>query len=276
MRELALIQTAKTPPSLHELDPTIPRHLARTVARAITKRPEQRFASMSELGAALRDSLARHTADVQTDRHSVRTGGAPSGAETAPDADRQSVRPLLIITEPLSGERFRASGTSVTSLSANTLPPVTRAPKAQVERGSRRGWRHRSLRRVLVAGAAVGTFAGGVTAAFLTSSQPSARNVNSAPAATAPTAIAARALPVAHSSPAREPVPPSVSAAAAPMAAQSAAATSAPPAVPASERDPQEAAAPKAKPPVKASRKEPPDTALSEPLAPPARKIWSE
>ncbi len=49
LREVIRVQLTETPPMLHELDPSIFRHVARFVQRAILKAAEQRYASMAEM-----------------------------------------------------------------------------------------------------------------------------------------------------------------------------------------------------------------------------------
>jgi serine/threonine protein kinase len=274
VRELALIQTARTPPSLDELDATIPRHLARVVARAITKRPEQRFSSMSELGAALRDSLARQAADVQTDRISLRAGTTPLNAAAGPDTDRESRQPTLVRTEPLSLPQVRVSSTSGATPSPNTLPPVTRVPKASNEHDPRRRrTRRASLRRVLAAGAAIGTIAGAVAASLVTlpKTPVEADKSESALAALAASSAATseplltqrderREKPTSSAARVQDGVP-----AASPAASAPAIAVVTP-----------QVALVKAKPRVRAERRASAKGSLTEPLAPPERKAWAE
>ncbi|HTQ04569.1 MAG TPA: serine/threonine-protein kinase [Polyangiaceae bacterium] len=162
VRELALIQRVKQPPLLSELDPSIPRHVARAVARAMEKIPEKRVQSMSELRAALATCLERLTTD----------GEAPVVARTAPPAASPFVE--RHDTEPLAPHEV--FGPSPTPQLGGTPPP------AEPERGS---WdrrthtappvitdshsdlsaaevdeRRRALRRVVVGGAVAGTLLG--------------------------------------------------------------------------------------------------------------------
>lgn len=68
--ELTRIQVTRNPPALDELDPRIPSYVARLVGRAISKRPEDRPATMREFAAAIRASLERWVAETR-ERHKI-------------------------------------------------------------------------------------------------------------------------------------------------------------------------------------------------------------
>jgi serine/threonine-protein kinase len=57
--ELARIQTFVQAPPIDQIDPMIPRHVARLVTRAIAKHPDDRFQSMTELADALAEGEKR-------------------------------------------------------------------------------------------------------------------------------------------------------------------------------------------------------------------------
>ena len=62
--ELARIQTFVKAAPIDQLDPTIPRHVARVVTRAIAKHPDDRFQSMTELADALAEAEKRFFFDT--------------------------------------------------------------------------------------------------------------------------------------------------------------------------------------------------------------------
>jgi serine/threonine-protein kinase len=122
IRELAVIQTSVRPPFVDELVSSIPRHVARLCDRAVTKVPAQRFASMSELRDALRESLDRCEKDGI---------GATEVFERS-----ASVAPgLHHDTERMNVPAFTAE---------RTAPPVATAERRAPARGARGGRRCRS------------------------------------------------------------------------------------------------------------------------------------
>ncbi|MFC1643164.1 protein kinase [Myxococcota bacterium] len=61
--ELVWMQAMRVPEPLDQIDPTIPRYVARVVQRAISKRPEQRFPSMRAMAEAARAAWRRYTGE---------------------------------------------------------------------------------------------------------------------------------------------------------------------------------------------------------------------
>jgi serine/threonine-protein kinase len=121
VRELSLMQIGFCPPRLDELDPSVPRHVARIVERLLMKSPGRRLQSTQELRAALEESLRR-----------IANGSSSAPAEV-PAAPGVSSRPP-------------------------TAPPLTTSVKKSFARRwslEREASRQRGA-RALAAGAAVG------------------------------------------------------------------------------------------------------------------------
>jgi serine/threonine-protein kinase len=158
VRELAFIQRVKQAPLLSELDPSIPRHVARAVARAMEKLPEKRVASMSELGNALRTCLER----------AEREGDADAPRAARPLEERHDTEPMPRDALFDSGGRtpeIRREHTeplNEADVQMRTISPVTTHTRSRprLEAAGSLDARRRALRRVVGAGAVVGTLAG--------------------------------------------------------------------------------------------------------------------
>jgi hypothetical protein len=158
VRELALIQRVKQPPLLSELDRAIPRHVARAVARAMEKVPEKRVQSLTELRAALAACLERLAADGLAEE----PARLPSPAAASAFSERHD-------TEPLSPQDLFGPTPKLEAAAAppepelaswdrrtHTAPPVITESHSDFGADERR----RALRRVVAAGAVVGTLCG--------------------------------------------------------------------------------------------------------------------
>jgi serine/threonine protein kinase len=86
------------PPLLSDVDPTLPRHVARFVQRALMKHPDQRFQSMGELAAAAKAALGRLEADNGGLR--LRELSGPGGEEER--TLESPLRPLERTTSPVA------------------------------------------------------------------------------------------------------------------------------------------------------------------------------
>jgi serine/threonine-protein kinase len=173
MNELAWIQAKAVPPPLTELDPSIPRYVARTVDRAITKAPGERFASMKAFGEAIGECLLRFAQDVRTDRLPMPWSGSTSavrgstvrlprrqfdelganGANDGRGSERTGVRPPACV-----GKR-----------SLPTAPPTTASVHERRDGVARpRMFARPSRRRVIAIGAATIALFGGALAIGVT------------------------------------------------------------------------------------------------------------
>jgi serine/threonine protein kinase len=158
VRELALIQRVKQPPLLSELDRAIPRHVARAVARAMEKIPEKRVQSMAELRAALGSCLER----LATEASAEQPAPVPAPVATSAFSERHDTEPLSphdLFGPTPTPELEDAEVPSEPELSSwdqrtHTAPPVI------TESHSDSGARRQALRRVVAAGAVVGTLSG--------------------------------------------------------------------------------------------------------------------
>jgi len=154
VRELALIQRVKQPPLLSELDPGIPRHVARAVARAMEKVPEKRVQSMAELRAALATCLERLATDAPA--------AVPAPATKSTFVERHDTEPLspheLFGPTPKLEAADVPPAPELTSWDhrTHTAPPVITDSHSDLGGDERR----RALRRVVGAGAVVGTVCG--------------------------------------------------------------------------------------------------------------------
>jgi serine/threonine protein kinase len=89
------------PPSVAEVNPHVPRALDEVVARAMAKRPEDRFPSAGDLGRAAQAAASGAPAPMV--EHSVATGAAATGAPDSLGPTRRAVpsmRPASPSTEP--------------------------------------------------------------------------------------------------------------------------------------------------------------------------------
>jgi eukaryotic-like serine/threonine-protein kinase len=158
LQELGWIQISRVPPVLSDVDPSIPRFVSRFVQRAISKNPEQRYASMTEVAQAAREAserLSRETVAATGVAPLIRDLSASSRAaqraSTAPGDAATTVRdpfPNVTKTErlaPLSGR-------------SHTPTPVTSGVQRALGSGQKSAGF--SLRRVSVAAAIIG-FSGG-------------------------------------------------------------------------------------------------------------------
>lgn len=101
------------PPSVGELNPHVPRALDDVVARAMAKRPEDRFPSAGDLGRAAQAAASGHPAPPG--EHSVATGAAATGApdSLAPTRDAvPSTRPVAPSTQPHAPSFAEHGGTA--------------------------------------------------------------------------------------------------------------------------------------------------------------------
>jgi len=263
MDELAWIQTAAVPPPLNELDPSIPRYVARAVDRAIAKIPSERIASMAAFGEAIRECSARFSEDVRTDRMSRPiSSGAPPGVRN--DTMRMPRQEL----DECAADR-----------TAREPAPHTAPPTTTSLHGARGGvvletTRHRrSLRRMIALGAVAGGVAGGAIAVWLTTPSTASSTTPSSPVE-APARHAANAAATPEHAEAfvqAPPATPSSNAAAAGLGADGLD-PSAPPA-PAPVR-------PRAKPRSEQPKEKPKgftaESTFDKPLASPQRKSWAE
>ncbi|WP_224248635.1 protein kinase domain-containing protein [Hyalangium gracile] len=79
--EVLMAHLLKAPRLAHEVRPQVPRALSQVLARAMAKRPEDRFASAGELREALRGALAPKREPPPSFTARVRVSGEPVSAE---------------------------------------------------------------------------------------------------------------------------------------------------------------------------------------------------
>ena len=133
--ETARRHVEETPPDLRQVRPDVPPRLARVVARALEKAPERRFASMAELGAALRGSVSPEPDGDATlvirrrreapARHAGRRWAVAAGAAAALAlAGALALLSIHGISVPhLSPPAADATGTPLTAVAAYDPPP---------------------------------------------------------------------------------------------------------------------------------------------------------
>jgi serine/threonine-protein kinase len=163
--EPGALQHVEQPPLLSDVDATIPRHVARTVARALAKLPEKRIASMIELREALTTCLARLESEGQApEPRRVSRTSAPPKATADTQASVSTPLALDVSTtaelRPLSTEND--SRPSETRERGETAPPVTTHAYAEsTERDlASPGARRRTSLQVFAACAAAGLLLG--------------------------------------------------------------------------------------------------------------------
>ena len=161
VRELSLMQIGFRPPSLNELDASIPRHVARIVERLLLKSPAQRPQTTQELRAALDEALRR----IDTDGSS-----RPAGTERAATdqvrlfEDTERIPLGLLPDQTESSEvtpvqmRRREPAASAPSPRPVTAPPLTTGVPREAPRrtSSERETARQRATRALVAGAVAG------------------------------------------------------------------------------------------------------------------------
>jgi len=115
-RSLAQITDAvlhHVPPLAHVLQPAVPPALSAIAARAMSRQPEDRYASAAEMAAALREWLAAQPAE------GARAGGAAPGRPAAPAAH-------AVPAAPAGAGPGRAGGWSIATGRAAGTPPWRR------------------------------------------------------------------------------------------------------------------------------------------------------
>jgi hypothetical protein len=95
--EVLLAHLMKAPRLPHEVRPEVPQALSQVLMKAMAKRPEDRFASASELRQALRDCLVPEREKPRAMTARVRVGGVLSSAELG--CERVGRTGLFIHTE---------------------------------------------------------------------------------------------------------------------------------------------------------------------------------
>ncbi len=93
-----VVKTTVTP--LHQVDPSIPAHTGRIIDRCMAKSPDQRFDSMKDVAAALRQSLERFLGVAGSGSSVALPRSVPSvHSRSAPEAKRASPRPICATTQ---------------------------------------------------------------------------------------------------------------------------------------------------------------------------------
>jgi serine/threonine protein kinase len=129
--ELARIQTFVQAPPIDQLDPTIPRHVARLVTRAIAKHPDDRFQSMTELADALAEAERRFFFETGSQSLgplrdlSAGPASASSGAPaSAGPSGAHTFEPLAVSPARAAERDTDASGPPALASDENPLHPV--------------------------------------------------------------------------------------------------------------------------------------------------------
>jgi YVTN family beta-propeller protein len=125
-------------PSAREATPVVPEELDALARRAMAKDPDDRFATATEMAAALMDSLPARPARAQTEAAAAGSGTAPAGAETGPE-EAAPAGPETASAEPpetaSTGPAIPLGFSEEASLAAATAPrPPARAPSSTSRR----------------------------------------------------------------------------------------------------------------------------------------------
>ncbi len=146
-QEIGWIQIASVPPLLTEVVPAVPGYVARVIQRAIAKAPDNRYASMHELGVALRAAERRFTLEQSERRIApmlrdlVECARAHAPRDTlrmplpGPEAPAPAAAPAAIPRPPSAVADPAPHGTPLHV--ASVEPPgesAARPPRATVER----------------------------------------------------------------------------------------------------------------------------------------------
>ena len=103
--EAAWMQIAKVPPLLCDLDPSIPRYVAKVIHRALLKVPDERYATMLEVREAFMGALKRHlTEDDPKGLVVLRQLYRPQPAkeEKVKAAERNTLRAAPVLTSQVT------------------------------------------------------------------------------------------------------------------------------------------------------------------------------
>jgi eukaryotic-like serine/threonine-protein kinase len=177
--EVLVMHLLQAPPSPRQKNPEIPEEVERAILRALTKKREERFASMAELQAALGRPAQRLTGVTPAaGRLSAVSPVANFSTSVRPD-DGAGARADLGLTARASTAEARA--TTTLSAAAGEMPDLGMAPGAPLSAGKRR--------KLLIIGAAGAAALGGLILVFV------AGGGGSSPAAPTPSTSAAVAAP---------------------------------------------------------------------------------
>ena len=138
--DMIIAHVMKPPTSLQQVDPTVPAHVAAAVLRALAKQPDDRFANMDELHAALAQSTA-HTSTMAVQetrlsslveqRHLTPVVGVAGVKETTLRAAAgQSVSLLPTATSPAKRKVWIGLGVGVAALGITAAVLLTRPAPA--------------------------------------------------------------------------------------------------------------------------------------------------
>jgi serine/threonine protein kinase len=145
IQEIAWIQVSHVAPLLTQVVPTIPDYVARIVQRAIAKAPEHRYASMLELGTALRDAdrmltlscrdQGRYTPTVRdlVSETNTRLGSKVLAVPMAPQTPRSQSPEAPPVAEPTRAvapiSRLRGNTLRIVDGQSAPPPPVVQSPR---------------------------------------------------------------------------------------------------------------------------------------------------
>jgi hypothetical protein len=100
LADIPPIQVSRMPPTLSELDPNIPRHVAQLVQRAISKIESDRFPTMCDFVSAMRDCLATFVKGTPIELRGARDRDlsleVPRASEVTPASQRATPRRGLV------------------------------------------------------------------------------------------------------------------------------------------------------------------------------------
>ncbi len=132
--QAAWMQMFKVPPLLSELDPTIPRYVAKVIHRALLKVPSERYTSMQELKDALFGALQRHLQeDVPKGLVVTRQLYQPQAAQPQP-AHRNTLRAAPVLTNQVT-----VKAPPMQSGHTEPMPPISPPRLQPVSSASGRG-----------------------------------------------------------------------------------------------------------------------------------------